>query len=169
MALLFMMKNIYALAFAGVLLFSPTFAADSPVEKTSVTPDTRGKEIRSLIDQERVAEASKVAHQWIHDEKKADQPWAYLAEIAHGKKQYKKAILLAGKALKQNAENGHAYYWRGRSYESQKNWLEAANEYRAALLANSKLFEATAGLNRVQTNLSLPGMDARQPEADGHP
>lgn len=86
------------------------------------------------------------------------------AEVAFGKKAYKKVITFCDKALDRDPQAADAYYWKGRALEALKKPLEAANEYRAAILARGAYAEAEDGLMRVNLNLGTAQGEKASPE-----
>jgi Tfp pilus assembly protein PilF len=75
------------------------------------------------------------------------------AQSAFNDKAYKKCISYSKKALDRAPQTPEAYYWKARGFEAIGKPLEAANEYRAALLAKKGYTEAQDGLNRVTSQL----------------
>jgi len=147
-------------------------AADAPVPATpaaalglpssvSSQDSTRADEIRNLWRSGKKSKAEKLIAKWSQEPKRPAKPWVVAASLQFEDKRYKKCLSLAEKALKISPQEAEAYYWRGRAYEAMKNLLDAANEYRAAVLAAPDYADAKDALQRVQSQLGTPSMDAR--------
>jgi tetratricopeptide (TPR) repeat protein len=161
-----MMKHTLIKLIAGVLFLSPVFGEELPPANSASSvsaSDQQIADIRNLIGDKKYSDAEKKIQAWIKSDKKADIPWLLLAESSFARNNFKKTLSYSTKALDRNSENALAYFMRGRSYENLKEWMEAANEYRAALLIHPDMTEATEGLNRVKGNLSVPQAGAGQP------
>ncbi len=76
------------------------------------------------------------------------------AQMFFEKKSYKKCISLCDKVLDKDPSVADAYYWKARALEAQEKPLDAANEYKAALIARAEFPEARDGLARVTSLLS---------------
>lgn len=83
-------------------------------------------------------------------EKDSPRPWVEVGIKRFQEKKYKGALSALKTALDKSPLCAEAYYWRGRSFEAMNKPLDAANEYRAALLAQEKYQEAQEALARVQ-------------------
>ncbi len=111
------------------------------------------EEILKLWEGDQKPGALKQLSQWKSADKKTAGPWVLSARIAFDQKKYKKCLSYAETALEKSPQSAEAYYWRGRAYEALSNWMDAANEYRAALLADPNFSQATESLNRMNSQL----------------
>ncbi len=76
------------------------------------------------------------------------------AQMFFEKKSYKKVITVCDRILDKDPRSADAYYWKGRALEAQSKPLDAANEYKAALIAREEFPEARDGLSRVSSILA---------------
>jgi len=111
------------------------------------------KEILTLWENEKHRKATQEIEKWKARDKKNADPWVVEASLKYDQKKYRQVIKLCKKALKLAPNNSEAYYWRGRAYEAKNKPLEAANEYRAALIARKDFSDAQVSLNRVLLKL----------------
>lgn len=98
-------------------------------------------------------EARRRAKEWRKANKKDVSAWLISAEVAIWSGDPKKALKFGKKALSLAPHSAEAYAVRGRAFEALEKPLEAANEYRAALLAESQFPPAQNGLDRVLARL----------------
>jgi tetratricopeptide (TPR) repeat protein len=122
-----------------------------PQQKTA----SREAEILQLWNSGEKSDALKRLEEWKRSDKKSPEPWVTAAQIAFSEKKYKRCLSYAKKALDRSAESAEGYYWRGRAFEAMENWLDAGNEYRAALLANPSFSPAKESLDRVDPQLGV--------------
>ncbi len=157
------------LVLTGVLPLCAEEAFSTPVDSNPITEPSHaavpadGKvafkdhpkvlEIESLWDAGNKSRANRVLNSWMKQEKHSPYPWVESAALRFREKKYKNALALSKEALEKSPQCAEAYYWRGRSYEAMNKPLDAANEYRAALLAKAKYEEAQEGLDRVSAVL----------------
>jgi tetratricopeptide (TPR) repeat protein len=141
------------LTFAPFVSRAEQAAIVAPVEATGVqtqlATQPKAAEINSLWEQGQKSKAKKSLSAWMDAEKNSPWPWVQAARISFDEKKYKRSLSYLKTALEKSPQCADAYYWRGRNYEEQKKPMDAANEYRAALLAQEKFEAAQEGLNRV--------------------
>ncbi len=118
-------------------------------------------EIVQLWNAKEHRKAERELEAWMEKEPKSAAPWVTAARLRFEEKRFKKCVSLGQAALKRSPQSADAYYWRGRAYEAMNQPLEAANEYRAALLADKDHAEARAGLDRASSLLGHSTADAR--------
>lgn len=133
------------------LVFPCLVFADGSTGSLHLQP--RSFEIQALWDAGKKSKAEKLIDAWKKEEKDSPWPWVQEAALSVQEKKYKRALSLTKAALEKAPQCAEAYYWRGRSYEAMKQYLDAANEYRAALMGESQLSEAQEGLDRVSAQL----------------
>jgi len=129
----------------GVFLSGRSLAEDAPHPKML--------EIDGLWDSNKKSEAEKALDKWMSEEKKSPYPWVEAGKLRFEEKKYKRALSSLQTALDKSPQCAEAYYWRGRSFEAMNKPMDAANEYRAAVLAQEKYVEAQEALTRVTTLL----------------
>lgn len=134
------MKKLFLLAIAILTVTSQVFAFSS-------------EEILKLWEADQKSAALKQLSQWKRADKKTAGPWVLSAHIAFEQKKYKKCLNYAETALGKSPQTAEAYYWRGRAFEAMSKWMDAANEYRAALLVDPNYSQAMELLNRVNSQL----------------
>ena len=115
--------------------------------------ESRKADIEQLWEEHKRSQAERRLDEWKKAEKNSPLPWILEARFEHDLGHYKKAISLCDKALEKSSLSAEAFYWKGKSLESLNKFLEAANEYRAALLARAEYAEAQAGLDRVSAKM----------------
>lgn len=125
--------------------------------KPVVAPSPR-IEIEQLWADGQKKQAEKKLTAWMDKEKSSPWPWVTSARMRYEEKNFKKCISLAQTAIEKSPACGEAYYWRGRGYENTEKLLEAANEYRAAVIAKQPFPDAEVALGRVQVLLGVVNM-----------
>jgi uncharacterized protein HemY len=143
-----MKKSLGFLLVLGLLMPGRLHAAD--------TTNPKADEIEKLYQANEKRKAEKVLDKWMQDEKNSPWPWVESGSLRFREKKYKKALKILKTALDKSPQCAEAYYWRGRSYEAMNKPLDAANEYRAALLAKDQYADAQEALTRVQAQLGAP-------------
>jgi tetratricopeptide (TPR) repeat protein len=135
----------------------PTSAPEAlglPASTTAMAPVSGPRaEIEALLVQGKKKEAQKKITQWMDKEKDSPWPWVMEARMEYENKNFKRSKTLADKALNKAPDCGEAYYWKGRALEALKKNLEAANEYRAAIIGPHKYPDAQKDLDRVLVTL----------------
>lgn len=130
--------------FLGAFLFCMRLDAEQ-----TLAAQPMSSEIESLWQAGKTSQAERELGRWMKQEKKSPWPWVQSASLKYRQKKYKRALSDANAALEKDPNCAEAFYWRGKSYEEQKKPLEAANEYRAALMAQEQFVDAQEALNRV--------------------
>ncbi len=105
---------------------------------------------------------------WIKKEKKSPWPWVISAQLSFNEKKYRRCLTHAQKALDLSPQCADAYFLRGRALEETHKFLDAANEYRAALLVDRSFTEAQVALDRVSAQLGDPVFDAKGGSKESH-
>lgn len=150
------------------------FSAETSVPSTpsqalhlpeAVAVDRMG-EIRQLWTEGKKSEAQGKISEWIKKEKKNVLPWVLKTEFAFKDGRYKQALSLAEKALSKFPPDERLYFLRGQSYEALKNPMDAANEYRAALLLNKSNAEAQMALNKLMVTLDPSSVSVVSPSTE---
>ena len=157
------MKRLLVLAFlssaavwAGEDLPPYYVVTPSTVSAVEVAPPPgadRAAKIQQMWDDGHRSEAERESAQWLKTDDKSPWPWVTAAGLSFRQKKWGKCFSLANAALKRDPNLADAYYWRGRYYEKKKKPLEAANEYRAAVEAQSSHQAAKDGLARLRPQL----------------
>ena len=109
----------------------------------------RSIDIESLWDSGNKSEARQLLEKWMRDEKSSPWPLVQSAALQYRQKKYKSSLATLKKALEKSPQCAEAYYWRGKNFEAQNKPLDAANEYRAAVIAEQSYLEAQEALTRV--------------------
>lgn len=117
------------------------------------TVDPQESQIEHLLREKRLDEALKLAASWKDEDQKSPVPWVVMARVSYEKGRYKKGLSYCRKALDLSPQYAPAYYWKGKIHESMKQPLEAANEWRAALLAWKGYAEAEEALKNVMVQI----------------
>ncbi len=136
-----------------LLLTFASFASAMQQTNVQLGSQSKAQQIDALWEAGKKSAAKKEVERWMSEEKKSPWPWVQAGSISFREKKYKKALSYLKDALEKSPQCADAYYWRGRTYEEQKKPLDAANEYRAALIAQDKFQEAQEGLDRVLIQL----------------
>jgi len=110
-------------------------------------------EIEALWQDGKKAEAEHELSQWMKQEKHSPWPWVQAAIFHYEGKKYNKSLSDLKTALDNDPHCAEAYFWRGKNFEAQKKPMDAANEYRAALMVEEKFNDAQEALNRVLAQL----------------
>ena len=118
-------------------------------------------QILQLWNSNQKSQALRQIDRWKSQDKKSPEPWIAAANIAFEQKKYKRCLSMGEKALDKSSQAAAAYYWRGRAFEAMANWLDAGNEYRAALLADPNFPMAKESLDRIGLHLSVPVLETR--------
>ncbi len=143
-----MQTRFCALLF-GAFLFSGVLLA----EVATLQSQPASMEIEALWQQGKKGQAERRLDKWMKEDKKSPWPWVQSAVLQHRNKKYKKSLSTLEDALEKSPNCAEAYYWRGKNYEALNKPMDAANEYRAALMAEEKFNDAQEALNRVLTQL----------------
>lgn len=161
---IFMKKNF-------ILIVTLTFGSVFPVISAENIPESAGSslglptteptvrkpairsEIESVWEGGKKNKARRMLDAWQGKDKKSPWPWVTEAALEFSDNRYKKTLSLGQAALKRHPSCGEAYYWRGRAFEKMGKLLEAANEYRAAELAEIPYKDARSDLERVLNSL----------------
>ncbi|MCG3206172.1 MAG: hypothetical protein KCHDKBKB_02899 [Elusimicrobia bacterium] len=106
-------------------------------------------EIETLWEQGQISQAQRLLDKWKQEEKQSPLPWVQAASLSIRKKNFSRSVSNLKTALEKSPQCADAYYWRGRTFEAQNKPMEAANEYRAALIADENFQEAQEALTRV--------------------
>ena len=96
--------------------------------------------------------AEREVEAWKKADKKSAHPWIAAADLSFQQKKYRRCRSQAANALDLAPQNADGYYWRGRCFEAEGKTLDAANEYRAALKAETAHPRAQEGLARIEGN-----------------
>jgi uncharacterized protein HemY len=112
-------------------------------------------EMENLLAENDLRGAERYVDEWMEQEKKS--AWSLIAagRLAYQNRQFKKGLSYLKQALAKAPQSATAYYWRGRIYEAMMKPVDAANEYRAALLATEPYTEAQPDLDRVLASLGI--------------
>jgi tetratricopeptide (TPR) repeat protein len=121
--------------------------------------DPRAQEIEKLWDSKEKKKAESLLDEWMKKEKDAAGPWVMSAKLRLKEGRAKKSLSLCDTALKKSPQEAEAYFIKGKAYESLGKPLEAANEYRAALIARADYAEAKQALDKILAQLGTPSED----------
>ena len=133
-------------------LFLLLFCFANPLHAESSNPKLL--ELENLLVQNDTRGAERYVKQWMKSDKSA-WPLVAAGRLAYHEQQLKKGLSYLKQALSKSSQCAPAYYWRGRIYEAQQKPVEAANEYRAALLSDEPYAPAQQDLSRVQASLGV--------------
>lgn len=134
-----------AVFFIGAALFAGVALAN----EAALPPRPEAAEIEALWNAGKKSQAERKLDRWMKQEKKSPWPWVQSAVLEYRQKKYKQSLARLKAALEKDPNCAEAYYWRGKNYEAQNKPMDAANEYRAALMAEAKFNEAQEALDRV--------------------
>lgn len=123
----------------------------APAENDSSDP--RRIEIERLWAEGRTRDALRRVKEWRKKERESPWPWVVEGELFFRQQRYKKAVRRLDRALELAPQMAEAYYWRGRAYEAMGKPLDAANEYRAAMMAGEPDTRSQKALERVLIGL----------------
>lgn len=143
------MRICFRALLCGAFLLSGVLWAEEPALKSQPA----AVEIEALWQEGRKADAEKRLAKWLKAEKTSPWPLVQSAVLLYREKRYKKSNAVLSDALERSPNCAEAYFWRGKNYEALNKPMEAANEYRAALMAEEKFYDAQEALNRVLTLL----------------
>ncbi len=87
-------------------------------------------------------------------DKKDPQPWVLMGQAYDAQGKRGKALSAFAHALKLDPRCADAYFGRGRVFEEKGDLDEAANEYQAALKANSSDAEAQAAWRKLSDRIA---------------
>ena len=137
-----------------ILLFSVFlnfgFCLFSHADDSFTFGGAKGAEVMSLWKEGKKSEAEGAVHRWMDEKKKSPEPWVFAAILEFEKEKYKHCVSYCDKAIEKGPQTAQAYYWKGRALEALKKYLEAANEYRAALVIQKDYSDASVRLKGVQ-------------------
>jgi tetratricopeptide (TPR) repeat protein len=122
----------------------------------------RAAEIQRLWESHQERKAFGELKKWMKEDKESPFPWVLAAQLWYREGRYKKTISMGDAALGKSPKCAAAYYWRGRAFESLKKPLDAANEYRAALIAQPGFAQARQALDVVLVQLGSTASDVNQ-------
>lgn len=108
--------------------------------------------------------ANKELDKWMSSDGKSPDPWVLKARFYYEEGHFKKCLSVTQKALKRSPQCAPAYYWRGRAFESLGKPLESANEYQAAVHADSHFEEAKKALDSVMATIEGTGLTGATPD-----
>jgi tetratricopeptide (TPR) repeat protein len=134
-----------------VVLFLLAFAVPLRAEPSN----PKLLELDRLLAQNDTRVADRFVQDWIKAEPKSPWPLVGAARVAYQQKRFKKGLSFVNKALNKWPQCSPAYFWRGRLYEALQRPLDAANEYRAALLSDDPYPAAQPELDRVLASLGM--------------
>jgi tetratricopeptide (TPR) repeat protein len=112
-------------------------------------------ELENLLAQNDRKGAEHLVDGWLKAEPKSPWPLVAEARLAYHEKRFKNGLAFVNKALTKWPQCSPAYFWRGRLYEALQRPLDAANEYRAALLSDDPYPAAQPELDRVLASLGM--------------
>jgi tetratricopeptide (TPR) repeat protein len=121
----------------------------------------KGTEIISLWKSGEKKEAKKLVNRWMDEDEKSAVPLVFSAILKFEEEEYKGCLSYTKKAIERDPHLAEAYFWRGRAYEAMGKYLEADNEYRAALAANKEFAEAQIRLNQVEAFMAGGASDSK--------
>lgn len=139
---------------------NPSEFVNLPNTNLTSTPSSNRQKIEELWAQNKKRQAEKLLNKWMDEESESPFPWVAAGNLRFLDRNYKKAISLYTAALKKSPDCGEAYYGRGQAQEALKNYLEAANEYQAALIAGQSYPSAQDALARVKSILDPQSSEA---------
>lgn len=143
-----MLRNLFIVSgLFFCFLFGPIASAWS--ESGGLVSLPKSAEIEALWEAGQKSQAQNKVEKWMEEEKKSPWPWVQAASLSFRQEKLKRSLAYVNTALEKSPLCADAYYWRGRIFEAQKKPLDAANEYRAALIAEQKYQEAQDALARV--------------------
>jgi len=128
---------------------APAFLQLPHVEQQDQQADRRSAILRLWQDGKK-KDAFKQLNRWLDENKKSPAPSLLASQLYSEEKEFKKALAMANRVLKNWPEDADAYYWKAKAYEGLNKPVEAANEYQAALRARDEFPQAEEGLKRVQ-------------------
>jgi len=166
------MKSKIKILFFSWVLFCPLrpMSAEEPtsvpmetsdqtvIDQNTVAFSARGQEVIELWEAGKKSKARKEIEIWMEKEVKDPEPWVLLARFSFEEKRYKKCLSIASKGITKFPQASEAYYWRGRAYEAMGNYLEAGNEYNAAIHSDQGYQPAQDALDNL--NRTLGGSSA---------
>jgi len=124
---------------------------------------SKGAEVMRLLKSGKRGEVEDLIHQWMKEEKQSASPWVYAGILKFEEKKYKSCLSYCEKAIDKAPQTAQAYYWRGRAYEELNKYLDAENEYQAALIADPDYAEAKLRLSGVEALLGGAPSGKRNP------
>lgn len=110
-------------------------------------------------------QARRTLKKFVGDNKKSAEGWTLLGRTYFAIGAYGKALSRFDKALKYDSHYSPAYLGRGEVYEKKGRLDEAANDFRAATLADPISLEAREALARLSPK--DPAVDSRESSEPG--
>ena len=148
--------SLALLAFGTALLRAEPSAVNAPVLPTTTAPLGRAAAIETELAAGHPLAARRKAKEWARAEPRSTDAWTWVgrAFLAEGKN--RRAVRAFNRALKWGPHNARAFWGRGQAFEKRGRLDEAANEYRAAVLADPRLDDAQSALVRLKDQSTLP-------------
>ena len=112
-------------------------------------------ELDNLLAQNDSRAADHFVKDWMKADAKSPWPLVGAARLAYYERHFRKGLSFVNDVLNKWPQCAPAYFWRGRLYEALKRPLDAANEYRAALLSTDPYPAAQPELDRVLASLGM--------------
>ncbi len=128
-------------------------ATDQP--STSV-PLGRADAVESDLNAGHAVAARLKAVEWARLEPRSADAWTWVGRAYLAEGRNRRAVRAFNRALKWSPHNARAFWGRGQAFEKRGRLDEAANEYRAAALADPHLADAQSALARLKDQATLP-------------
>jgi tetratricopeptide (TPR) repeat protein len=135
-------------------------AAEGTPPGTSTTGmpslDPRAKAVQDDLAAGQMKSANRKAHAWVKTDKRSADAWTTMGRVALADNRPRRALSYFTRALKYAPHHAPAFLGRGQCFEKRGRLDEAANEYRAAALADASLADAQTALARLHDQATLP-------------
>lgn len=159
-----MRKILYPILIFGAILWVPRSSRADETQESPAPVLQAEPAAPAVVLELREARADLASGNWrgarrkclsyLDRNKKSSDAWAVLAATYAADKKFKKALRRYSKALKHDPHNAEAFYGKGLAYEALGKLDEAANEYQAAMRADSDMADARAAWQRVKDQAS---------------
>ncbi|MBL0350680.1 MAG: tetratricopeptide repeat protein [Elusimicrobia bacterium] len=144
------------MALGAAPLWAGSTAADAAENSSISAPLGRSAAIETDLAAGHAVAARLKSLEWAHAEPRSADAWTWVGRAYLAEGRNRRAVRAFNRALKWSPHNARAFWGRGQAFEKRGRLDEAANEYRAAVLADPHLADAQSALSRLKDQASLP-------------
>lgn len=112
--------------------------------------------VQEALAENNLRKAETNARSWVKAEKKSPTAWTALGQVTLADGKPRRALRYFTRALKWAPHHAPAFYGRGQCFEKRGRLDEAANEYKAATLADAAFSDANTALARLHEQSVQP-------------
>lgn len=147
---------LVALGTAPLRAESSAASTSTAVNGTPSAPMGRAAAIENDLAAGHALAARLKAKEWTRTEPRSSDAWTWVGRAYLAEGRNRRAVGAFNRALKWSPHNARAFWGRGQAFEKRGRLDEAANEYRAAVLADPHLDDAQSALTRLKDQSTMP-------------